>query len=253
MDIKAFIIDDEAPARRELKYLIEQAGGVNIVGEADNGVSGLKGIRKTKPNIVFIDIQMPLLNGLELSDVLYELPHKPLLIFATAYEKYAVKSFDVEAFDYILKPFTIERIKKTIKRAERFLQDYMTQTSKGEPSRIIKKETFDVKKIPLYKGESIIPTSPAKIIFALCRDGEIYVQTADGRYKTKATLNELETKLSPHGFIRVHRSSLVNINHVLEIAPWFNGSYKLIMNNKERTEVSVSRYNAKELKKHFDL
>lgn len=248
MNLKAFIIDDEAPARRELKYLIEKVGGVNIVGEADNGASGLKGIRKTKPHIVFIDIQMPVLNGLELADLLYELPHKPLLIFATAFEEYAIKSFDVEAFDYILKPFTIDRIKKSIKRAEKSLQERDVLSNKGEPLK-----TIDFKKIPLYKKDRIIPTSPDKIIFVRSIDGEIYVQTAEGGYKTKATLNMLEEKLSSYGFIRTHRSSLVNINHVLEAVPWFNGSFKLIMNDKEKTEVSVSRYSAKELKKHFGL
>ena len=115
MTIKAFIIDDESPARRELKYLLEQIEGVDIVGEAPNGALGLKGIRETKPQVVFLDVQMPGLNGLEISEFLCELPDKPLIIFATAFEEYATKAFDVEAFDYILKPFSIERVKKAIK------------------------------------------------------------------------------------------------------------------------------------------
>lgn len=259
MAIKAFIIDDEAPARRELKYLLEQIEGVDIVGEAPNGTLGLKGIRETKPQVVFLDVQMPGLNGLEVSEFLCELPDKPLIIFATAFEEYATKAFDVEAFDYILKPFSIERVKKAIKKSEKFLHEDSLHISLLKEAAVLKtpdlrKEAgVATKKIPLYKDEKIIPTSPQKILSIKCLDGEISVQTMEGRYKTKSTLNELESKLSPYGFIRTHRSVLVNMNHVLEVIPWFNGSYKVIMNDKEKTEILVSRNYVKDLKKHFDL
>lgn len=241
-----FIIDDEAPARRELRYLLEQIDGIRVVGEAPNGTLGLKGIRETKPNIIFLDIEMPGINGLQLSEFLRELPDKPLLIFATAHEKYAINAFDVEALDYILKPFTIERVKKALIKVTKVLEEGAVKTDS-------KKEAPDIQKIPLYKNGVIFPTSPQKILFAICNGHEIYIQAVDGKYMTKFTLSELEITLSPYGFLRVHRNSLVNLNYVSQVIRWFNGSYKLIMNDRERTEILVSRYNAKDLKRFFNL
>jgi two-component system response regulator LytT len=257
--IKIFIVDDEAPARRELRYLLAQVGGVDIAGEASNGTAALKGIMDSMPHVVFLDVQMPSLNGLELSEVLCRMPERPLIIFATAFEKYALAAFDVEAFDYVLKPFTLERIKKAIAKAAKTLNLHpeRTATSSGfETTKSfapLQENPEFAKKICLYKGEKIIPVTAKNILFAKIEEGEISVRTIDGSYGTKFTLNELESRLAPHGFIRVHRSALVNINHVQEVIPWFNGSYKLIMNDREKTEVLVSRYNAKEVKNYFNL
>jgi len=248
MKLRVFIIDDEAPARRELRYLLEQLDEVEIVGEASNGTTAFKGIRETKPELIFLDIQMPGMSGLELAQFLCELPEKPLLIFATAFDEYALQAFDVDAIDYLCKPFTKERLAKSIAKALRITH--------AEPAPA-KTETPQVKdfcrKIPLYRGESIIPTSPERIVFFHSEDGEVLVYAQDGRYRTRCTLNELEHKLSSTGFIRPHRSFLININHVSEVIPWFNGSYKLVMDDRNHTEVPVSRYNVKDLKRHFDI
>jgi len=248
MTVRTFIIDDEAPARRELRYLLEQLEGAEVVGEAANGSSALKGIRETRPQLVFLDIQMPGMTGLELAQFLFELPYKPLLVFATAFDEYALEAFEVDAIDYLRKPFTQERVAKAFAKAAKAL---------SQPARPVSAETREVvdpcRKIPLYKGESIIPTAPDRIIFFRAEEGEVFVQALDGRYRSRCTLNELEKKLNASGFVRPHRSFLVNINHVREVIPWFNGSYKLIMDDRERTEVPVSRYNVKDLKRHFDL
>lgn len=252
--MKAFIIDDESPARRELRYLLGRIDGVEIVGEAPSGVSGLKGIREHRPDVVFLDIQMPGLDGLEVSRVLSELPRRPLLIFATAFLEYAVEAFEVDAFDYILKPFSPERVGKSVEKAKNFLGRTPLKASGLLKSREQKQNPSETaKRISLFKGEKIIPTAPEKILFIRCHDGELCVHTQEGKYKAKSILHELEQKLSPFGFIRTHRSFLVNSNHVLEVIPWFNGSYKLVMDDKEKTEVLVSRYNVKDLKQYFDL
>ena len=240
--MRIFIIDDEAPARRELRYLLEQTEGVEVVGEAANGTEALRGIRQTRPQLVFLDIEMPGLSGLELAQFLAELPARPLLVFATAFQEYALQAFEVEAFDYLLKPFTRERVEKTVMKAARVLSAGDVREP-GEPAR----------KIPLYRGETIIPTAPDRILFARSEEGEVVVHACDGRYRTRFTLNELEQKLSPSGFVRVHRSFLVNTNHVREVVPWFHGSFKLIMDDREKTEVPVSRYNVKDLKRYFDI
>jgi two-component system, LytTR family, response regulator LytT len=257
MKLRVFIVDDEAPARRELKYLLAQTGAVEIVGEAASGSAALRAILESLPQVVFLDVQMPSLNGIELSHLLGRLPEKPLIIFSTAFEKYALAAFDVEAFDYILKPFTIERIQKAVSRALKFFQLIEVSSvsdSRPESARLERIEPLEVsRKIPLYRGEKIIPTAPQSILFARVEDGEITVRTVDGSYRTRSTLNELEARLSQYGFVRVHRSALVNTNHVKEVSPWFNGSYKLVMNDRERTEIQVSRYNVKELKQFLNL
>lgn len=248
MKLRVFIIDDEAPARRELRYLLEQLDEIEIVGEASNGTTAFKGIRETKPELVFLDIQMPGMNGLELAQFLCELPEKPLLVFATAFDEYALQAFEVDAIDYLCKPFTKERLAKSVAKALRIAH------AEPAPAKIETPQVKDFcRKIPLYRGESIIPTSPERIVFFHSEEGEVLVHSLDGRFRTKCTLNELEQKLSSSGFVRPHRSFLININHVREVIPWFNSSYKLIMNDRDSTEVPVSRYNVKDLKRYFDI
>lgn len=247
-NLRTFIIDDEAPARRELRYLLEQVSGVEVVGEASNGTAALKGIRENRPSLVFLDIQMPGLNGLELARFLCELPERPLLVFATAFDEYALQAFEVDAIDYLCKPFTLERVAKAIAKARKAVVMAVAQ-----PAAEVRHPIEPERKIILYRGESIVPIAAERILFARAEEGEVLVHAVDGRYRSRCTLSELEQKLAASGFVRSHRGYLVNINHVREVIPWFNGSYKLIMDDRERSEVPVSRYNVKDLKKHFDL
>jgi two-component system response regulator LytT len=246
--LRTFIVDDEAPARRELRYLLGQIATVEVVGEAANGAAALKGIRETRPQLVFLDIQMPGLSGLELAQFLGELPERPLLVFATAFDTYALQAFEVDAVDYLCKPLTLERVARTVAKARKAL------APEAAPSAPEARHPVEpCRKILLYRGETIVPTAAQRIIFARAEEGEVFVHAVDGRFRTRGTLGELEQKLAAAGFVRTHRSFLVNINHVSEVIPWFNGSYKLIMDDRERSEVPVSRYNVKDLKRHFDL
>lgn len=244
MNLKALIIDDEAPSRRELRYLVELVEDVQVVGEASTGNEGLKEIRSKTPHVIFLDIQIPGISGIELAGLLRDIPQKPLVIFATAFEGFALEAFDVEAFDYLMKPFSAERVRKALQKAKKHLFPHPQEA---------RRESAEARKILLLKGDRIIPVSPEKIVCARCMEGNVVVTTRDDSFRTKLTLNELETKLVPHGFIRTHRNSLINTDQIQEVASWFHGSYKLIMNDKERTEVIVSRSNAKELRKFFNL
>jgi len=247
--LRTFIVDDEAPARRELRFLLEQNAGVEVVGEAGNGTAALKGIQETRPQLVFLDIQMPGLTGLELAQFLDGLVERPLLVFATAFDQYALQAFEVDAIDYLCKPFTFERVGKAVAKAMRILAAPETAPLPREVQ-----PTQDVcRKISLYRGEVIVPTAPERIVFAHAEEGEVVVYTVDGRYHTRSTLSELEGKLAAAGFVRSHRSFLVNINHIREVIPWFNGSYKLLMDDAKGTKIPVSRYNVLEFKKYFDL
>jgi len=246
--LRTFIVDDEAPARRELHYLLEQVAAVEVVGEAANGSAALKGIRETRPRLVFLDIQMPGLSGLELAQFLCELPERPLLVFASAFDEYALQAFEVDAIDYLCKPLTLERVAKAVAKAAKALSP-----AAAPPAPEARLHPEPCRKIILYRGETIVPTAAERVIFASAGEGEVFVYAVDGRYRTRCTLNELEQKLAAAGFVRTHRGFLVNINHVLEVVPWFNGSYKLIMDDCERSEVPVSRYNVKDIKRYFDL
>lgn len=248
--LRIFIVDDEAPARRGLRHHLERLSCVKVAGEAANGTEALKGIRDLKPDVVFIDIQMPGLSGLDLAGFLCELSKPPLVVFATACQEHALDAFEVDAVDYLCKPFTAERVEKAVTKAARMLAASVPAPPAAEAS-----PTGDAtcRKIPLYRGETIVPTAPERIVFAHAEEGEVRVRTPDGSFLARCTLAELERRLAPAGFFRSHRSYLVNSNFVREVIPWFNGSYKLVMGDKERTEVPVSRYNVSDLKKHFDL
>jgi two-component system, LytTR family, response regulator LytT len=246
--LRTFIVDDEAPARRELRYLLEQVQAVEVVGEAANGTAALKGIRETRPQLVFLDIMMPGLSGLELAQFLAELPERPLLVFATAFDSYALQAFEVDALDFLCKPLTLERVARTVAKARKAVAP-----EAALPGPHAQHPLGPCRKVILYRGETIVPTSAERIILARAVEGEVFAHVIDGRYRIRGTLNELEQKLAAAGFVRTHRSFLVNINHVSEVIPWFNGSFKLIMGDRERSEVPVSRYHVKELKRHFDL
>lgn len=248
--MNVFIIDDEGPVRRELRYLLGRIEGVTVVGEAANGAAAMQELRTLQPELVFLDVQMPGLSGVELSYLFDDLPRKPLLVFVTAYEEHAVQAFELDALDYILKPFTLDRLRKSIDKARRYLRTEGGQPSQPAPAAAPQPME---KRIPLYDGERIVPTHPRHIFYVSSDEGRITVHAVHGRYTAKATIAELEERLAPHGFFRAHRSHLVNLNHVAEIIPWTGGSYKLIMSDKERSEILVSRYNAKDLKAHFDL
>jgi two-component system, LytTR family, response regulator LytT len=243
--LRVYIVDDETPARRELRYLLELAG-VSVVGEAGSSTTALQGIQETKPQLVFLDIQMPGVSGLEMARFLNNLAERPLLVFATAFDEHALEAFEVDALDYLCKPFTFERIGKTVAKAIRVLAA-PGPGHNGQPL------VDPCRRVPLYRGEIIVPTAPGRIIFAHAAEGEVVVHTVDGRYHTRMSLGELERRLAAAGFVRPHRSYLVNSNHVREVIPWFNRSYNLIMDDTDKTRIPVSRHQAQELKKHFDL
>jgi len=249
MTITVFLVDDEAPARRELRYLLEQLEGVVILGEASNPSQALRGIRETRPQLVFLDIQLPGVNGIDLAQVIRELPDAPLIVFATAFQQFAVQAFTVDAFDYILKPFTLERVAKSIQKGALTLDKVAAQRTAlsvrdPEPGP----DKSGIKRVLVQKGGKLIPVAPESIVYVCATDGEARVHTREGVFTSKSTLNTLETLLEPYSFARVHRNSLVNLNCIIEIIPWFSGSCKLVMNDSAKSEVLVSRYHSKDLK-----
>ncbi len=270
MSMTAVIVDDEELSREELKYLLNDTGSVNVLAEGKNGVEAVELIREHHPDVVFLDVQMPGLDGFAVLKKLLEFgdgEQLPQIIFATAYDQYAVRAFDVNAIDYLLKPFDKDRLMQAIERARQRLQE---SGQGGDPRR----SSGDVRVDTLLKlieqhqapkphsgkivlqaaGGRLLLVDQKDICFASIDEGVITVMTPSFEGQSKCrTLEELFDLLDPAVFWRAHRSYLVNINHIREVVPWFKSSYQLRMSDKKQTEIPVSRAQTRRLRELFNL
>ena len=252
MQINTLIVDDEKPARDELAFLLKSFPEVSVVGQGKNGLEAVALIKEHNPDLVFLDVQMPGLDGFgviqRLMDRKVRLPH---IVFATAYESYAVQAFEVNAVDYILKPFDKQRLSRALQRAQRAvgveaspaerLETLMNQLgtrSGGQPVKLLVKS----------QGRLLL-VDAGDMVCASIEDGTITICTRElegtSNYRT---IEELVETLDSERFWRPHRSHLVNINHIKEVLPWFKSSYMLKMADKRQSEVPVSRAQTKRLR-----
>jgi two-component system LytT family response regulator/two-component system response regulator LytT len=257
MKMTALMVDDEQPARDEIAFLLKSIPEVEVVGQGRNGVEAVNLIRDLSPDVVFLDVEMPGLNGLgvvkKLLDRKVKLPH---VIFATAYDHYAVQAFEVNAIDYLLKPIAKGRLEKAIAKVRRELEasaplsqklDRIVQLVEGRPGP--QKSKLLVK----CAGRFVLVDSD-EIIYASIEDGVITVVTREAEGESNfRTIEELQNNLDPNTFWRVHRSFLVNINRIREVVPWFKSSYQLKMDDRKQTEVPVSRAQTRKLRELFNL
>jgi len=243
--LKALIVDDEPLARDELAYLLKRSKGVEIVGEADSIRSTLEFIQIEEVDVVFLDIQLADESGLELAQKLQDLSHQPAIVFATAFDEYALNAFDLHAIDYILKPFDEIRIQKTIEKlAKLSMKSIKTEVKKNPP--LLKQD-----KLAISVDERILLITFEEIIYIFTQEGKTSVVTDKMTHRINEPLINLERKLQNTSFTRVHRSYIVNLDKIIEIQPWFNSTFNLIMNDGEK--VPVSRTYTKELKQLFNL
>lgn len=261
MKLKALIVDDEYPARKELRFLLEQFENVEVVGEATNAHEALTLIKALDYSILFLDIQMPGMTGLELGNHIKELPKAPKVIFVTAYDEYAIEAFEVEAVDYLLKPIDEKRLARAIdKIAKAIAKEQQEKEEKNNKQEIDSKDEpkdsepgpvnqIKIDRIPAEKQGKTILVNESDIIFAYTEQDYVYIKTHSDKLFTRYTLKELEKRLSSTMFFRTHRCYIVNLHKVREIVPFFNGTYTLIVEDGERSEVPVSRAQAKKLKK----
>jgi len=260
MTLRALIVDDEYPARQELRFLLEQFQDIEIVGEAAGAMEAYKLIQVLEYDILFLDIHLPGINGLELTAKFQELPKKPQVIFITAYDNYAVDAFAVDAADYIMKPINKVRLKRAIDKVKSRIgkaneaanpeesakeRDSAAQPNGGPKDR---EELITSRIIAELKGR-IILVDVDDIYFAYTEGDLVYLKTHTDKLITKYTLKELDSRLNKVKFFRTHRSFIVNIHKVKEIQPFFNGTYNLVLDDKEHSEVPVSRNQAKKLRK----
>jgi len=241
--IRCLVVDDEQVAREHMVRLLEQYSDVTTVGSASNGVEALESIADFTPDVVFLDIEMPEMSGF---DVLAQLRTAPLIVFATAYDEYAVQAFEANAIDYLLKPVqpgrltkTIEKIRTTLekpaKEYESLLRTALSQLRPGAPA-----------KLAARRGRRIVLLSPKEILYARIEDEIVFLHSHSDRFATDRTITELEELLEPGGFCRISRSVLVNLVYARELLPWSNGTWKLKLANN--IELDVSRERARELK-----
>jgi two-component system LytT family response regulator/two-component system response regulator LytT len=259
MPINTLIVDDEKPARDELAYLLKSFPEVHLVGQGKNGVEALALIREHSPDLVFLDVQMPGLDGFGvIKKLLDRKVVLPKIIFATAFDQYAVKAFEVNAVDYILKPFDKKRVALSIEKARIKIEAGAGPEEKFETLvRMLESQKPQTAKILIKAAGRLFLTDPKDICYATIEDGVISVATSghsgmEGQSNCR-TLEELFENLDPNFFWRAHRSFLVNINHIREVVPWFKSSYQLRMDDKKQTEIPVSRAQTRRLKELFNL
>jgi two-component system LytT family response regulator/two-component system response regulator LytT len=262
MTINTLIIDDERPARDELAFLLKDFSDVNVVAQGKNGLEALTLIKEHSPDLVFLDVQMPGLDGFGVIKKLFERKQRlPQIVFATAYDNYAIQAFDVNAVDYVLKPFDKARIAKAIQRAKKMVE---AQTSPVERLEILMGQLAHppqhAPKSPqaaklLVKSQSrMFLVDAADLIYASIQDGTITIFTRDFEgVSNYRTIEELASAVDSEKFWRAHRSYLINIDHIKEVVPWFKSSYMLKMNDKRASEIPVSRAQTKRLRELLKL
>jgi two-component system, LytTR family, response regulator LytT len=275
MSLSALIIDDEQLARDELKYLLDSVGGVEVVAQGTNGIEAVDLIEEHHPDLVFLDVQMPGLDGFAVIQKLKDRSeakarlrtgadeeHLPQIVFATAYDQYAVRAFDVNAVDYLLKPFDRTRVEQAVERARGRVSEGTTPVAEAQIDALLRllnrpqgsARSPQPAKLIVQAQNRLLLVDQAEICYAAIDDGIIRVvtQAFEGHSKCR-TLEELLEQLDATVFWRAHRGFVVNINHIREVVPWFKSSYQLRMNDKQQTEIPVSRSQTKRLRELFNL
>lgn len=248
--ISTLVVDDEQLAREELAYLLKDFPDIELLPPATNGLEAFKAIEEQEPDLVFLDVQMPGLDGLGLIRKLRErggpLPH---FVLVTAFDQYAIEAFRLEAMDYLLKPVEKERLSESVARARRIFEE---RQQAPEPSN----EAVAAAKPPVQRTKLLVKTNNRNLIvdaqdmiYATIEDGLITIVTPhfEGQSNYR-TIEELQSNLDPDLFWRVHRSFLVNINKIREVIPWFKSSFQLKMDDKKQTEIPVSRIQTRRLR-----
>ena len=257
MALSAVIVDDEQLARDELSYLLKSVGDVNVVAQGNNGLEAVNLIKEFSPDLLFLDVQMPGLDGFGVLKKLLDrkLP-MPQIVFATAFDQYAVKAFEVNAIDYILKPFDKKRVTQAVEKARKRVQSAAPGTDKLDTlvKLLESQQRPQNSKVLLRSAGRMLLVDQKDVCYASIDDGIISVvaTTMDGQSNCR-TLEELLEGLDPETFWRAHRSFVVNINRIKEVVPWFKSSYQLRMDDRKQSEIPVSRAQTKRLRELFGL
>ena len=255
MNVHVLIADDEFPARNELRFILADLWPEAHFHEAVDGEEALQLVAHRPIQVVFLDINMPELTGLQVAAALLDMPDPPLIVFATAYDEHALTAFDLAAVDYVVKPFDERRLAKTKARLVLLLDQ---PVAKAEQQATVQTYVSQTIANPLTKlwgeqeNESRILVDYEQIAWAEARKKHVYITVAEARFLVRHTLKELEILLQPYNFVRVQRSYLVNIEFVAKVEPWFSGGYLLHMKDAAQSKIPMSRRYVKNLKTLID-
>jgi two-component system LytT family response regulator/two-component system response regulator LytT len=255
-ELRAVVADDEQPAREELCFLLGQIESVRVIGQADNGVSALEVIGTLQPQVAFLDVQMPGLTGFEVANLLHQSGSTaPRVVFVTAYDQYAIDAFEVNAVDYLLKPVEQRRLEQAVERVRQRLSLGQARDERIDHLvRLMADRHHRRDQLALKVGDRFLLVQADDVIHASVDGDTIVVTTAQlAGTSNYRTLDELQARLDPDVFWRVHRSHLVNISKIKEIVPWFSRNYMLRMKDGKGTEIPVSRSQTKRLRDYLKL
>ena len=249
MQYTVIIVDDEQLARQIIRNYLKNYADMYIIGECDNGCDAVKMINTLRPDIVFLDIQMPELNGIDVVEQLDVVPH---IIFSTAYDEYAIQAFELNAIDYLLKPYDEHRFAKSIQRIRKEVRQGIPDLNQVNSilEAFHKKDTYPVR-ILIPDKDELIFISTKDIIYIEAMENYISIVTQNSSYLLFQKISDMERKLNPKQFFRVHRSYIVNMNYIEKIEVWMKNKHHIILKNKK--EIPLSRYRIKELKKNFGI
>jgi len=270
MDLRAVLVDDEQLTRDELGYLLGRIGGVDVIGQASNGVEALATVDRLQPDVVFLDVQMPGLTGFEVARRMLDGEASPHIIFVTAYDQHAIEAFEVNAVDYLLKPVDQARLELALQRARRRMPVdppagrtadaagiAASDINSAQIERIVQlvaERQNRRERVAIKVGERFLLVQAEEILYASLADDSVTVVTSQHSGTSNyRTLDELQARLDPDVFWRVHRSHLVNINKIKEIVPWFSRNYILRMKDEKSTEIPVSRMQTRRLRDYLKL
>ncbi len=245
--LRVLIVDDESPARKDIKRMLGRLNGIEVVGEGRNGIEAVKLIREKKPDLVLLDIQMPGLDGFQVLGKLAGSKHRPSVIFVTAYESYALRAFDVHAVDYLLKPVDEKRLEESV---ERVRQERKGSRPVPDIEGLIGTAGVLSSRLAISHGGNLLLVDIGDILYATVEAGEVVVVTAAATGKVNfSSLDRLESELPPQVFMRVHRSYLANLRQIKEIESAGNGGYRLRMGGRGEAVIPLSRSQARKLRK----
>ena len=238
-DIKILIADDEQPARKKIRSFLKEQQGIGSIIEAENGIEATKKIREEKPDLVLLDIQMPGMTGFEVIETI-GIENMPVVVFVTAYDQYAIDAFEVQAIDYLLKPFDEERFQKSFNRAleQVELKKNNVTILKNLLNEINKEKTY-WQRIMVSESSRYFFVPVQKILYISAEEKYVNLHTEKNRYLIRETMTNLEQQLDPSKFKRIHRSYIVNIDFIKELQPWSHGDYVVILKNG--TKLMLSR------------
>jgi DNA-binding LytR/AlgR family response regulator len=247
------IVDDERPARSELRYILEKLAPKAVFHEATNGQEALDQFTREPIDVAFLDINMPGMDGLEVAATILERPEPPLIVFATAYDEHALRAFELATLDYVVKPFDERRLERTVERIRQALDKRAVLAQRQAALRDYLRRALPSGGLAKLWGEreneNRLLVDYADILWIVAEDKKVYMHTASGdKLLVHHTLKELEPRLKPHNFARVHRGYIVNLDHVAEVVPWFSGTYLIRMDDEERSEIPMSRRYGAQLK-----